>query len=152
LIESGAVANARDTAAVASANLELVRSICTARERGDYGSADWADPEIEYVLADGPTPGTWRGLDEMAQGVRDFLGAWADFRAIAEDCRELDDHRVLVLLTLQGRGKTSGLDLDQTHTKGADVFHLRNGKVTRIVHYFDRQRALADLGLAPEVD
>lgn len=50
--------------------MELVRAICARRERGDYGSADWAEPEIEYVLADGPTPGTWRGLDEMGQSIR----------------------------------------------------------------------------------
>jgi len=36
-----------------SANLDLVRSIYAAVGRGDYGSAGWADPEIEYVVADG---------------------------------------------------------------------------------------------------
>jgi ketosteroid isomerase-like protein len=131
-----------------SANLDLVRSICEARERGDYSSAEWADPDIEYVMADGPTPGTWRGRTEMAAGVRDFLSAWDGFRVEVDGYRELEGDRVLVLYRFHGRGKSSGLELDDTGTKGADVFHLRDGTVTRIVHYWDRERASADVGLA----
>jgi hypothetical protein len=40
-------------------------------ECGDFSSADWADQEIEYAIAEGPAPGHWRGLTEMAVGVRE---------------------------------------------------------------------------------
>jgi ketosteroid isomerase-like protein len=135
---------------MASANLELVRSIYATWERGDYGSAEWAHPEIEYVIADGPSPGSWTGLAAMAEGVRDALGAWTDIRQEAEEYRELDAGRVLVFTRWFGRGKTSGLELGQMRTRGADVFHVRDSKVTRLVTYFDRNCALADLGLASE--
>jgi ketosteroid isomerase-like protein len=132
---------------MASENLQLVRSIYAAWERGDYRSAEWADPEIEYVIADGPAPGRWVGLTAMSERVRDALSAFADVRHEAEEFRELNDERVLVLHRRAGRGKTSGLDLSQMRSRGADVFHVRDGKVTRLVEYLDRERAFADLGL-----
>jgi ketosteroid isomerase-like protein len=137
---------------VSSANLDLVRSIHAAWERGDFSSAGWADPEIEFVIADGPAPGTWTGLAGLVEGWRDFLSAWADVRSEVDDYRELDDERVLVLLHFSARGKTSGLEVGQIRTKGANLLHVRDGKVTRLVVYFDRERALADLGLPAETD
>jgi ketosteroid isomerase-like protein len=66
---------------MASANLDLVRSLYAARQRGDYSSADWAHPEIEYMFVDGPSPGSWTGLAGMAESFGNFLSAWKDFRA-----------------------------------------------------------------------
>ena len=137
-----------------SANLNLVRSIFAAWERGDYSSADWADPKIEYAFADGPAPGHWIGLSAMAEAMRDWLSAWEGYRSEAEEFRELDDEHVLVFLRARGgRGKTSGLELGQHGGPGgAASFRLRNGKVTRLVNYFDRDRALADLGISLDAD
>jgi ketosteroid isomerase-like protein len=78
------------------------------------------------------------------------LDAWTDYRTKGSEWRELDDERVLVLIQHRGRGRTSGLTLGQMRTNAASLFHVRDGKVTRLVNYFDRERALADLGLAPE--
>jgi ketosteroid isomerase-like protein len=130
-----------------SENLDLVRSIYAAWERGDYGAIEWADKGIEFAWADGPEPGGRTGLPEMAEGWNRWLAAWDDFRSEAEEYREIDGERVLVLGRNTGRGKTSGLDLRQRPTKQASLFHVRNGKVTRLVLYWDRDRALADLGL-----
>jgi len=130
-----------------SENLDLVHSIFAEWERGDFSSAGWADPEIDFVAADGPSPGSWTGLAGMAEAWRDWLSAWEDFRAEAEEYREIDGERILVLIHHRGRGKTSGLELGQMQTNNAALFHIRDGKVTRFIAYWDRERALADLGL-----
>ncbi len=49
----------------------------------------------------------------MARTNRDFLSAWDRWRIKADEYRELDDERVLVLAHMTGRGKTSGLELTQ---------------------------------------
>jgi len=130
-----------------SENLDLVRSIYANWECGDFNHVDWAHPEIEFMGVDGPDPVMSTGRAEMAASFRDTLGAWKDFRVEAEQYRELDDGRVLVLDRLSGRGTTSGLELGQVRTDGAWLFHIRNGNVARMVRYQERARAFADLGL-----
>jgi ketosteroid isomerase-like protein len=126
-------------------NVELVRSIVTAWEGGDYGSAEWAHPKIEFVRADGPSPRTWKGSTGMAEGTRDWISAWQEARMEAEEYRELDDEQVLVFIRFSGRGKTSGLDLGKLEARGALLFQIQDGRVSRFVHYLSRDRALADL-------
>ena len=131
-----------------SENLDLVRSIFADWERGDYfRSAEWAHPEIEFVRPEGPDPGRWRGLDGMAQGWRSQLSVWENWRVEVDEYRELDDERVLVLTRQTGRGKTSGLEVEQMQPTTAGLFHISEGKVTKLVAYWDRDHALTDLGL-----
>ena len=130
-----------------SENVDLVRSIYADWERGDFSWADCVRAEIEYVIPDGPEPGTWTGLAAIADALHDELRAWEDFRSWSEEYRELDAQRVLVIGHHSGRGKTSGVEVGQMQTKVAAVFHIRDGKVTRLVTYWERDRALADLGL-----
>ena len=130
-----------------SANLDLVRSIYADWERGNWSRADWADPEIEYVATGGVEPGNWRGLAEVAVRWRSHLAAWEDYRMVADEYRQLDAERVLVLQRVSGKGKRSGIELGQAWSKHACLFDLQDGKVIRMVFYYDRDRALADLGL-----
>jgi ketosteroid isomerase-like protein len=137
---------------MASANLDLARSIYSNWERGDFSSTAWADPKIEYVIVDGPAPGNWKGLTALEEAGLGVLSAWKDLRVEAEECRELDNERVFVLTRLSGRGKTSDVELGQMRAKGLDLLHIRDGKVIRFVLYWDRARAFTDIGIAPQTD
>jgi ketosteroid isomerase-like protein len=133
-----------------SANLDLVRSICAGWERGDFSSAEWAHPQITYVRVGEFLPGTWTGLAGLADGARETINVFDHIRFVVDEYRELDDERILVLEHRSGRGKQSGLEIGQLEAQGAHLFHVRDGKVTRLVHYGDRERVLADLGLSLE--
>jgi hypothetical protein len=130
-----------------SENLDLVLSIIAAWERGDFSSSDWADPEIEYTIVSPVDGGTWQGLASMAHGWGQWLHSWDGFRVEADDCRELDAERFLFTGRAVARGKTSGMDIAQQRL-AAILFCLDDGRVTRLVQWWDRDRALADLGLA----
>src|SRR5437764_6001923 len=88
-----------------SENLDLVRSIVAAWEHGDFlGTAEWAHPDIEFVVADGPEPGSWSGLARAEKGGWAVLSPFEHARIEAEQYRELDRDRILVFVHSSGRG------------------------------------------------
>jgi ketosteroid isomerase-like protein len=129
------------------ANLDLVRSIYARWERGDFSSAGWADVEIEFAFIDGPEPGRWTGIEEMAAVWRRVLREFDRFRTESARYTELDDGRILVLTRFHGHAKQSGLDLSQMASEQAAVFDVRDHRVTRIELCWDADRILADLGV-----
>jgi ketosteroid isomerase-like protein len=132
---------------VAHTNLDIVRSIYAGWGSASFEAAGWASPDIEFVMVGGPDPGSWRGIAAMSARWGDWLKAWEDFRAEPEDYIEVDDRRILALVRNSGRGRTSGLELEQRSV--ANLFEISDGHVTRLVVYFDRERAFAELGLPP---
>jgi len=104
----------------ASTNLDLVRSIYAAFERGDFSSVEWAHSEIELVIADGPDPSVSTGLVGMLEGGSTILDAWEDWRPEVEEYRELDGERVLVLtrrLARQNEPRAGVVPRSQPHSR-----------------------------------
>jgi hypothetical protein len=131
-----------------SENLDLVRSIFADWESGDFSRIDWADPDIEFAWPEGLDAGPGgRGRQALAEDWRTTMAAWDNLSVTAEEYRELDDERIIVLNHVRARGKTSGVLIDEGLTKGAVLFALHQGRVRKLVTYLRRDNALADLGL-----
>ncbi|HMD57137.1 MAG TPA: hypothetical protein VKG82_06660 [Solirubrobacteraceae bacterium] len=129
-------------------NLDLVRSIFADWERGDFTSADWADPDIEFIQVDGPEPSRATGLAGMSTSFRARKNVFEHVRVEAEEIRELDEVRVLVLVRNHGRARASGIEIEELGgSRTAHVWELKGGKATRLAIYWERGRAFADLGL-----
>jgi ketosteroid isomerase-like protein len=152
--------------------MEVVREMYDASNRGDFDrTQNYFHPDVELIVS-GDYPdagvyrgrrglmrwfanfylGSWTGVARMANAWRGRLSTIQDARPEVKEYRELEDERVLVVTRRSGRGKTSGLEIGRMQTKGAALFHVRGGEVTKLVVYWDRDRALADLGLAPEAE
>ena len=118
-------------------SLELVRSIYAAWERGDFSSTDWADPEIEFAFLDGPEPGRWTGIAQMAAVWRRVLGEFEGFRTQGARYRELQDGRIAAYTRFHGRAKQSGLDLSQMPSEQLGIFDVREQRVVGIELVWD---------------
>jgi ketosteroid isomerase-like protein len=133
---------------VSQEDVGLVRRLFERWGRGDVATAEFFDTDVEFVRHGGGSgglaglAGEWRGLDQMWAAVREFLQAWEDLRTVAERIVDLGD-RVLVLGRQSGRGRGSGVFVDH---EVAFVATVRDGKIVRLEGYWDRDRALADLG------
>jgi hypothetical protein len=77
------------------------------------------------------------------------LSPFDDYRTIGHDYRMLDEERILVFVAHTGRGKSSGFEVADLGDSGqpAALFHVRDGRVARLVVYTSHERAFADLGL-----
>jgi len=130
---------------MASANLGLVQSVYSDWERGDFShTPKWADEEIEWARFGGDGAGAWTGQEAITQAVGELLGSFDELRAHADHYEEIDDERVLVLTRWGGRERESGTEVE---LQRANLFRIRDGRVVRLIFYWDRNRALADLGL-----
>ena len=117
-------------------NVELVRSIYAAWERGDFTSAEWAHPDIEFVRAGGQAP---------VRGVAP-LRAWMEPDAFEEQRIEpleftVQGSRVLVRQHARARGAGSGIELD---IESWSVWTLNDeGLATRLEFFLNHQEAEA---------
>jgi ketosteroid isomerase-like protein len=129
---------------MSDANLEVVKQIFRDWARGDFSSADWADPQIEFRIP-GPDSHVHHGVESMGRAWAEWLDAFDAFSVFAESFRDAGD-KVVVEQIFRGKGKGSGVPIDEM--PGAAVLTLRDGKVIRFEGYTTLEAALDSAGIA----
>jgi ketosteroid isomerase-like protein len=123
-------------------NVELVRSGFEAFNRGDVtGVLALLHPDVEvHSVAEVGEEGTYHGHQGFLDWTAIWLDAWDDFKIEVEEIEEVDDENVLIHAHQWGRGKGSGLEVEQ---RGIYLFTMHEGLATRLHLYADRESALA---------
>ena len=129
-----------------SDNLDLVRSIYAATERGDFSrNEEWAHPEIEIDMSRQVfNPATYHGHAGLRRMLHRAQEVWDEFRIVPERFVDAGDH-VVVMDVVSGRGRTSGVEVK---TRSATLWTVREGKIIHMAVYYDPQEALKAAGLA----
>jgi uncharacterized protein len=131
---------------VSEENIDLVRQLYERWATGDFMTPEFFDQNAEMVRVGGDAtglPGTWRGLENIWKASTEWMQAWENLRLKPIQWFDLGD-RVLVVARSTGRGRSSGLPLDQ---ENAQLFTLRDGKIVRWELYHEVGDALRAAGL-----
>jgi ketosteroid isomerase-like protein len=135
---------------VSRQNLELIGKIYEGWASGqlDVTMRALIDPDIEiYPDPESAWPGieeSYRGYDGIGRYLASIYAAFEDYRPEPE--RLLDaGERVVVLAIERGRGRHSGAEVEIRHT--AHIWTVRDGRAARLDVNWNRERALASVGL-----
>jgi ketosteroid isomerase-like protein len=125
---------------MAPGNVELARLAIEAFNKRDVEAfAALTTPDFEWspsmVAIEGQV---FRGGEGIRAYFASLEDAWGEFRILPDSFREAAD-TVLMLGGLRGRGKNSGVTVDESLGM---VFDLRTGEIARIRGFLDHAEAL----------
>jgi hypothetical protein len=126
---------------ISSTDAEIVRRMFDDFNRGDFDAAlALVDERVEWEVPPGlpDSMGAWTGHRELFDGFARFIGGWERLTSELEVLREAEG-RVVVDTRWHGRSRGTGIEVDQ-HI--AQVYELRDGKVTRVRQFRTREEAL----------
>jgi ketosteroid isomerase-like protein len=128
--------------------VEVVRQAVDAYNSRELDAwfAELATPDFEWwpALTRAYEGGCYQGREGVERFVADTRENWEELQTIAEEFRDLGD-RVLVLGRMKGRGKSSGVPVDQPF---ANILDFRGDRIWRSRVYLDRAEGLRAAGLS----
>jgi ketosteroid isomerase-like protein len=123
-------------------DVDVIREMYRAFNRGEYeASVEMLHDRVELHQApELPDSGSYYGKEEFQRGLALWLSGWEPgFQFLIEDATDLGD-RVLMVVLLRGRGRGSGVELED---RFFHVWEVRDGKGFRCWTYRNEVAARA---------
>jgi ketosteroid isomerase-like protein len=107
---------------------------------------DWSllDTDVEVHDHDILDAGDYRGHAGFGRWLGDWGAAWERYTIEPEEFMDAGG-KVLVILRMKATGRGSGVGVER---QDGAVFTMRNGKVSALDYYNNREQALESAGLA----
>ena len=102
------------------------------------------DTDVEYDARERPDGRVWHGRSGVRAAMIEWGDAWDDWQVETERYLEAADGKVLIMWRERGRGKGSGVPMEQ---RGANVVTVRNGRIVHVRLYVHQLAALKAAGL-----
>jgi ketosteroid isomerase-like protein len=104
------------------------------------------DFAVQFIAARGMEQPEYRGGEGLSKAWRDWLLPWASYRIETEQFIDAGD-QVVVLARVQGRTVRDGVTVE--HSPAA-IWSIREGKITGVRFYLERDEALEAAGLSQQ--
>ena len=91
------------------------------------------EAEWDWLLS----PQIFRGRDQLLRAVADWIDTMDDWRVELQELIDGRGDRVLAILRVMARGKSSGIPVDQ---RSFTAITLRDGKIARIEDHAERAK------------
>ncbi len=128
-------------------NVEIVRHLYDAVAAGDAEAViAFYDPKVVYDFSRSPNPllqAVYRGHEGLRAFFREWSEAWEEVEDNCEELIEAGD-QVISVVTTRGRGRVSGVEVEQTHH---GVWTIHSGKIVNVTWVGTRDEALEAVGL-----
>jgi uncharacterized protein len=124
-------------------NVERMRKAYESVREGDLQPAFdlVVDDVIVHDRPEAPDAATYRGRDGMVVALQASDQSFEDFSLVPEDLIGIGDHHVVVVLRMSGRGRGSGVPVEE---RIAHLWTLRDGRAVELQVYSDPEDALRD--------
>jgi ketosteroid isomerase-like protein len=102
------------------------------------------DPDVVYDASERPDGKLWRGHEGVRRAMTEWGEVWDEWEIATEGYLDADGDKVLILWRERGRGKGSGVRLEQS---GANLVTVDSGRIVHIRMYVNRTEALEAAGV-----